>query len=343
MLRRLIESWEQSIYADDAGDRKATEFGWGVEVLDGLVGADLADLHPSRSLPLLADRLSAESSDFYRAPPPTNARFDGHRLSFDSPLPPRHPAVARVRARLFESPRADGRVVIVIPQWNADESSHVQACRILTLFGMSALRMTLPYHEERKPGGMLRAEPMVSPVVGETLYSIRLAVLEVRQLVAWLWQRGYRRIGLLGSSLGSCIGFLTLAHEPRLRAAALNHVAAWFADVVWTGLATQHVRASLEPHVDLDTLRRCWAPISPHSFVDKLRSSAPGLLMISGAYDSTFLPAQSRALAGALRDAGVAFRRVVLPCGHYTLARPPYYIIDALLVATFLRRRLGAA
>ena len=61
--------------------------------------------------------------------------------------------------------------------------------------------------------------------------------------------QGFERIGILGTSLGSCLAMLTSAHEPRIRAQALNHVSPWFADVVWRGLSTRHVRAGARrPH-----------------------------------------------------------------------------------------------
>jgi acetyl esterase/lipase len=190
---------------------------------------------------------------------------------------------------------------------------------------------------------MVRADAMVSPVLGLTLQSVRRAVLEVRLAVSWLHGRGYRHIGLFGTSLGSCVGFLALAHDELVQAAAFNHVAGQFADVVWEGLATRHVRASLERHVDLETLRRCWAPISPVHFAPRLVTRQPKLLMVSGAYDPIFLPRHAQSLVAALREAAVDFRRVVLPCGHYTLGRPPFYLIDAYLVISFFRRHLRAA
>lgn len=352
MLSRWIESWERSIYAEDADERRAGVFGWGLEHLHGFAAHPRPKTEPGDTGPrppgddeaaalLAAARsMTRESEALFRPPPMEVTAFDGELLQFRAPLDTGFPEVGQGRARLFESDRADGRAVVVIPQWNADASSHVQACHILQAFGMTALRLTLPYHEVRKPEGMLRADPMVSPVLGRTLQSIRLAVLEVRQLVGWLQERGYDRVGLLGSSLGSCIGFLTIAHDPRLRAAALNHVAAWFADVVWEGLSTRHVRESLDPHVDHQTLRDCWTPISPAPYVQRLAGTGQRLLMVSGRYDPTFLPSHSRPLVEAMREEGVRFRRVVLPCGHYTLGRPPFYLVDALLVATFLRRNL---
>ena len=62
--------------------------------------------------------------------------------------------------------------------------------------------------------------------------------------------QGYERIGILGTSLGSCLSMLTAAHEPLVAAQALNHISPYFADVVWRGLSTRHVREGLEGHVD---------------------------------------------------------------------------------------------
>ena len=81
--------------------------------------------------------------------------------------------------------------------------------------------------------------------------------------------QGYERIGILGTSLGSCLAMLTAAHEPRIRAQALNHVSPWFADVVWRGLSTRHVREALDGNVDLDELRELWRPINPWSYLDR--------------------------------------------------------------------------
>ena len=63
---------------------------------------------------------------------------------------------------------------------------------------------------------------------------------------AWLAGQGYESIGILGTSLGSCLSMLTAAHEPLIRAAALNHISPYFADVVWEGLSTTHVREGLD-------------------------------------------------------------------------------------------------
>ncbi len=338
MLRPFFHRWEQSIFDHHADDRRPQAFGWG---LDNLAGFVPAGSKASGELAGIAERICSVSDEFYANGAMTGVTFDRGRLAFDSPLPAVDQEVERASARLFESADPGRRAIIVIPQWNADKDSMVGACGILNRFGFDALRMTLPYHEERKPTRMVRADAMVSPVLGLTLQEVRRAVIEVKQAAKWLRARGYQRIGLMGTSLGSCIGFLALAHDDTIDAAAFNHVAGYFADVVWEGLATRHVRESLDSHVDLATLRRCWGPISPANFAARLRRTRPPMLMVSGAYDPIFLPAHGQSLVDALRVEGVAFRRVVLPCGHYTLGRMPFVVVDAALIIHFFRRTLG--
>ena len=58
-----------------------------------------------------------------------------------------------MRARYFRdpSPRGRKRAVLVLPQWNSDEQGHVGLCRLMNRFGLTALRLSLPYHDARKP------------------------------------------------------------------------------------------------------------------------------------------------------------------------------------------------
>ena len=106
------------------------------------------------------------------------------------------------------------------------------------------------------PPELRRADYIVSANIGRTVQVCRQAVLDARRAVAWLAQQGYESIGILGTSLGSCLSMLTAAHEPLIKAAALNHISPYFADVVWEGLSTAHVRDGLEGHIELEQLRR---------------------------------------------------------------------------------------
>ena len=131
---------------------------------------------------------------------------------------------------------------------------------------------------------------------------------------------------------------LTAAHEPRIRAAALNHVSPWFADVVWRGLSTRHVRQGLEGHIDLDTLRDLWRPISPWSYLD--RAGSAQTLLVYAKYDLTFPVDLSLTLIDEYRRRGVPHEVAVLPCGHYSTGTAPFKFMDGYILTRFLRRTL---
>lgn len=99
---------------------------------------------------------------------------------------------------------------------------------------------------------------------------MRQAVLDTRAAVRWLKIQGYERIGILGTSVGSCIAFLAFAHEPDINAGTFNHVSGYVADVAWRGLSTRHLREGFANHLTLDELREYWSPISPVPFISRL-------------------------------------------------------------------------
>jgi pimeloyl-ACP methyl ester carboxylesterase len=223
-------------------------------------------------------------------------------------------------------------------QWNADEGGHVGLCRLLASLGISAVRISLPYHDRRMPPGTSRADSIVSSNIARTLQVNRQAVLDARRAVAWLDQQGYERIGLLGTSLGSCLSLLTGAHEPLVKAMALNHVSPWFADVIWEGLSTAHVRAGLDSHIDLPRLRELWRPISPQCHMD-LIGDRPTLLVYA-LFDLSFPLHLSRDFVREFRKRQTPTTVRVLPCGHYTTGVAPFKFIDGYYLASFLRRSL---
>ncbi|HYM23261.1 MAG TPA: hypothetical protein VEU08_08635, partial [Vicinamibacterales bacterium] len=228
--------------------------------------------------------------------------------------------------------------VLVLPQWNADAGGHVGLCRLLAWSGLSALRLTLPYHEERMPPPLHRADYIVSSNIARTVQVCRQAVMDARRAIAWLAAQGFDRIGILGTSLGSCLALLTTAHEPLIRAQALNHISPYFADVVWRGLSTQHVRDGLDGHIRLDELRPLWAPISPRNYLARV-ADRPTLLVYAK-YDLTFPVDLSKDLVRAFEERGMPHEVAVLPCGHYSTGKTPFKYADGWILSRFLRRAL---
>lgn len=343
MLRRVVHYLERAQWRREI--RRVTHpFAWGIEHL----GGDPARDDPREFLRRYADQALSNSDHFFATTAAPWYRLENGVLTFPSAIESSYGENNLVRARWFPTPKAEAdsnggsrRAVIVLPQWNADAASHVSVCRVLAHFGVGALLLSLPYHGDRKPGGIERADYMVCPDIGLTLQASRQAVLDARRSLRWLEQQGYDRLGILGTSIGSAISFITLAHEPALRAGVFLHVSTYFADVVRRGLVTSHVWAGLESQVTAEEIRHYWAPISPYPYVEKLKGAGKQVLMVSGRYDLTFLPDLSRRLWQRFDELEIPYELLELSCGHYTLAHFPFSYRAGLRFIPFLRRVLS--
>ena len=344
MLQTLFHAWERRL-ASVTTDRVVRPFDWGLDWISP--NGYRPDAGPLEQLNDWVAHVMADTDAFFTPRPTRDYKLSdrlpaGDRLlTFPSALATPHPTNNTVYCRWFEArarrnaPRA---AVLVLPQWNADADGHVGLCRLLAQNGLSALRLSLPYHDQRMPPELHRADYIVSANIGRTVQVCRQAVLDARRAIAWLASEGYERIGILGSSLGSCLALLTTAHEPLIRAEALNHISPYFADVVWRGLSTEHVRQGLDGHVELETLRALWKPISPRWYLDRLRDRRT--LLVYARYDLTFPVDLSRNLVREFREMNVPHELAVLPCGHYTTGKAPFKYLDGWILTRFLQKAL---
>ena len=334
MIERFFHAWERRLAAATT-NRVVRPFEWGLDWMDRR-GDPSGD--PARRMEQAAAAALSDPNWFASTPCPSYVLRDG-RLTFPSQIETPHAANNTVHARYFPAESGDRRrAVLVLPQWNADADGHAGVCRFLARVGISALRLSLPYHDARMPPELERADYIVSANIGRTLQVNRQAVLDARRAVAWLDAQGHERIGILGSSLGSCLASLTAAHEPRVTTAALNHVSPYFADVVWDGLSTAHVRAGLDGAIALDQLRRLWLPISPYPYIDRLRDTR--VLLVYARYDLSFPVHLSRRFVAECERLGLQPAVFALPCGHYTTGETPFKWLDGYVLIQFLRRNL---
>lgn len=337
VLTRLFHAWEHRL-ASVTTDRVVRPFDWGLDWIP-----ENGRSTPFECVEAWVSAIMTDTDRFFAIGPTNDYELAGDLLTFPSALTTPHPENNVVYARYFPARRSRHDTVsragvVVLPQWNADPDGHVGLCRLIARTGISALRLSLPYHDHRMPPELHRADYIVSSNVGRTLQVCRQAVLDARRAVGWLARQGYARIGILGTSLGSCLAMLTAAHEPRIRAAALNHISPFFADVVWDGLSTRHVRRGLEGHIDLDQLRRLWLPISPQPYLARMHGRQ--VLLVYARYDLTFPVALSRRLVEAFRREGVKHDVAVLPCGHYSTGIAPFKWLDGWVLTRFLNRTL---
>jgi hypothetical protein len=337
VIAQLFYDWERRLATVDT-NRIVRPFEWGLDWL----GIDASESTAEARVRAFASRAVASSDQFYSEAATGQYELQDGVLQFPSALVTPYAENNIVTVRVYPArdrrPGQPRRAVIVIPQWNSDEHGHVGLCELFARFGLTALRLSLPYHDRRRPTELQRADYIVSANVGRTLHANRQAVLDVKRTVDWLEREGYERIGLMGTSLGSCLSMLAMAHDPRVRAGAFNHISPYFADVVWRGISTRHVREGLEGHVPLDVLRECWLPISPRPFVSRVAGRK--LLLVYALYDLTFPLDLSRQFIGEFDRAGVAHEIGVLPCGHYTTGKGPFKYLDAYYLTKFFVRNL---
>ena len=369
MIRRYFHRWEQQLANVSKHERLVRPFEWGEDWIDdvwdkpeglsphgGWQGSVRGDKPSGLStVSAWVERVMQDTDAFYtpepvrytftQALPTVRAGGEEGLLTYPSGFTTPHDHNNTVTARYFPAapirkprPGSPRRAVVVLAQWNSDANGHVGLCKILAKLGIASLRISLPYHDARMPPELKRADYIVSSNVVRTLQVCRQAVRDVRLALWWLRDQGYDRLGLLGTSLGSCLSLLTTCHEPLVRAQALNHVSPFFSDVVWRGLSTEHVREGFEGHLDADQLRDLWRPISPWSFLDRLHDRET--LLIYAKYDLSFPVDLSRKLVDEFRRRRYPVKVSVLPCGHYSTGAAPYKFLDAWYLGKFLATKL---
>lgn len=362
--QRWMHDWEHRLTSVD-NNRVIRALEWGVDwtkdwPLRNGCPADKIPPDPQEFFAEYNRRIVGNSDEFYSYTKPSDFRLERREvqvfstreipdpkleqkargtyadfLRFTSPVRSQYPENNLANARWF--PARGRRAVVLLPHWNSDAVSYTGLCRVLNWMGIAVLRLSMPYHDIRRPAEISRADYAVSANIGRTLDAARQGVVDVRCCLDWLEQQGYNRLGIVGTSLGSCYAFLAAAHDARIRVAAFNHASTYFADVVWHGQSTRHIRAGLESQIDVDRLRELWAAISPMSYFNQFSRYPRKSLIVYAQYDLTFLPEFSRDIVAEFARHKLDHKVVVLPCGHYTTGETPYKYMDGWQIVSFLR------
>jgi pimeloyl-ACP methyl ester carboxylesterase len=353
MLKRYMHKRERHL-AMLNDNRVVRPFEWGLE----FIGEDLAAENPDELFAEYARKAIEKSDEFFSAPTdldylvrPAPAKPDDVKperetesaiqtITWPSSVSTSSKENNTARATYF--PHYSRRAaVIVLPHWNAKAGTYFDLCKFLNKVGLSALRLTLPYHEERTPPELERADYLVGPNVGRSLQSVKQAVADTRACVRWLKDQGYEKVGIVGTSIGSCVAFLAFVHDLEIDAAVFNHVSGYMADVTWHGLSTYHVREGFGDNLELDELREYWMPVSPMAYMKKLAAQEPRpQRYIYTLYDLSFPVELSRDTMKALRKHKIKHSRAAIPCGHYTLGEKPWVYLDGYKIISFLHKNL---
>src|SRR2546425_124281 len=359
-----MHDWETRLTSVD-NNRVVRPLDWGLEWLqdwpcgNGCAPADTSD-QCERFLQEYNRRIVSASDEFYSYVKPSDFQLERREvqvfstrevpdaaleakvrgtyavfLRFTSPVRTPFPENNLANARWF--PARGRRALVLLPHWNSDAIAYTGLCRVLNLLGIAVLRLSMPYHDIRMPAEIRRADYAVSANIGRTLDACRQGVIDVRCCLDWLELQGYNRLGIVGTSLGSCYAFIATAHDPRISVAAFNHASTYVADVVWHGQSTRHVREGLETSIQLDDLRQVWRAVSPMVYFDKFSRWPRKSLIIYAKYDLTFLPELSEKVVAEFERHKLDHKVVILPCGHYTMGETPFKYMDGWQLANFLR------
>src|SRR5271155_25861 len=333
-IEQKVSAYEQMRFAQEP-NRRTLPFTWGLEH----IGGSANETDPRAFLDRFVEETLAHSDNWFAAEPARDYSLENNILTFTSAIASPWPENNRVYGQLFPA-RHSGPAVVVLAQWNARWEEQQDVCRWLNRLGITAVKMSLPYHDRRAIPGHPRGDHLVGPNIGLTMQANRQAVLDVRRTLHWLRERGYDNLGILGTSIGSSIAFITMCHEPLLKAGAFLHAATYFGDVVSNGLTTMNVWESLQTKVSHEELHRYWSPISPYPYLSKLHGSAKKILAITAQYDPTFWPEFTNEFLTSIRRDGVQFESMSLPCGHYSLGVAPFKFAAGYRFGTFLSEAL---
>jgi pimeloyl-ACP methyl ester carboxylesterase len=171
----------------------------------------------------------------------------GTTITWQSPIDTKCPANNIARADFF--PCAQGwRAPTVLMLHALMSASHIGYRRYAARFnelGWNACFVHLPYHYSRAPRGHWNGELAITADLIRNAEGLRQGVIELRQLMAILRERGCTEFGVLGTSYGGWIGALLAMVERDFRFVALMAPIVNVEHAIWESPAARFMRREL--------------------------------------------------------------------------------------------------
>lgn len=187
-----------------------------------------------------------------------------------------------------------------------------------------ALFMQMAYYGPRRPPNS-GIKLLSAKNIPRTLNGIRQTVLDIRRASAWLESRpeiDKKRLGLMGTSLGSIIGALASEMEPRFRRTAMLLGGGGLIDAYYDHPRAEQYRKLWETFGGSKAvLKKMVAPYDPITKAANLKGR--NLLMLAGKQDQVVPPIMAR----AMWEASGKQKIIWYDCGHFTSV---LYLMSAL-------------
>jgi dienelactone hydrolase len=247
-----------------------------------------------------------------------------HHLTFPSPVTSKTKENNTVHAEYYR-PKGKGPFpcVIVLDITAGDQSLSRLIAGHLAQNRIGGLFVQMAYYGPRRPrDSKLR---LLSFDVNHTVAAVRQTVLDLRRATAWMAARpeiDARRLGIMGTSLGSFVAALTAEMEPRLGRAAVLLGGGGFVDAYYDDPRARDFRKVWEALGGTkEKIARIIAPIDPITCAANLKGCK--LLILAAKRDDIVPPR----MAEALRKASGRQKIVWYNCTHYGAI---VYLVPAL-------------
>jgi pimeloyl-ACP methyl ester carboxylesterase len=168
-------------------------------------------------------------------------------MTWPSPVRTEFPPNNVARVDLF--PCARGRtaptVLLLHALMSATPIGYRRWAAHFNTLGWNACFVHLPYHYSRVPAGYWNGELAITAELIRNAEGLRQGVIELRQLLGMLRNRGGTEFGVLGTSYGAWIGALLACVEPELRFVALMAPIVNVEHAIWESPAAWFMRREL--------------------------------------------------------------------------------------------------
>ncbi|HWG44336.1 MAG TPA: prolyl oligopeptidase family serine peptidase [Gemmataceae bacterium] len=236
------------------------------------------------------------------------------RLQFPSPIKSATQENNTVHAEYY-LPRGKGPFpgVIVLDITGGDQSLSRNLATFLAQKGIAGLFVQMAYYGPRRPAGSkLR---LLMPDINHTLAAVRQTVLDLRVATAWMEARpelDAKRLGIMGTSLGSFLAALTAEMEPKLGRVVVLLGGGGFAEGYYDHPKAARYRKIYEAlGGSKEKLAEIIAPADPLTCAANLKTHK--LLILAGKRDDIVPPK----MAEALWKASGQQKIVWYDCTHY--------------------------
>lgn len=218
-------------------------------------------------------------------------------VTFPSPVTTPHASNNTVHCLYFR-PKKPGKypAAIVLDIMDGAQIISRGEAMWLAMNDVAALVVIMPYYGARRPAeGKLR---LLSPDVPQSVENVKQTVLDCRRAAAWLAAQpevNPDKIGLVGTSLGSLIGGVVVAAEPRIKLGCLILGGGGLVDAFYdhpkAAVITQALRLL---GITKEKLAKQIAPADPLTYAEHLKGK--DLLLIAASRDDVVPPAAMKRL-----------------------------------------------